>query len=303
MDHSDTDISVRKQVIWRRNERFDKLKNGNLMAIGFYEDNDYASHGAFTLTSTNDGATWTESTTVDDGIHTLATGICQLANGTVLAAVGSGAGTGINEIAVRASSDNGVIWGGAVVVVHGGINWISRLVPLGNGGVMLVYASSTGIYQKTSTDSGATWGRAITITRSATTIVGAGRFRSGEIVTVAPSDIKMNRPVYMVSADHGVTWSSPVLLEDQDAGVHQGSALLEAAPGRMVVAYGKRKVSSGFGDIRIRFLTLRDCDRALSGHGGKPLSIIVGGLALLFASFIVLRRRRIKPFLGLRNKT
>ena len=158
---------------------------GTLFVCGYSTGNLFRSY--------DNGATW-DSGTFLPNVH----GICELANGNILAVGDSGVLGSVYK-----STDRGATWDAGVVV---GGNIVS-ITQLANGSVVMVSRASDKLF--TSTDEGATWDAGVAV--GGVFLQQVIQLANGDVVVTALTSGKIYK-----SADNGATW---------DAGVTVGASL------------------------------------------------------------------------------
>jgi len=270
------------------------LKNisGVLYLTGMYEQftPSIVVEGSFLLTSADSGATWTTTTTIDDGTSPMCFRPYSPSAGTILTPCYTiPAGHTLESVIIRKSVNSGSTWTTLATVANGdGLSAHETepfLLKLANGNLLCSIRDTTNSLIKlaTSTDTGATWS-ALVSGPAIVSIFPMYQVSDGKIVGVgrAPAALADQRPVYSVSTDNGATWSARLYLENQgDAGVFEYADFVNVSLDRVMVAYGKRPAASNYSDIRIKYLASGGGIDPIGGVVGKSLVISDGDVAVV----------------------
>lgn len=175
----------------------------------------------------------------------------QLTNGDLLVTVeGNETGdpaTNISSKVVK-STDNGATWGSPVVVASyataGLPSYEPHLLLLPTGTILCLHRTSDGPglhYINQSTDNGATWSARVPIFAGHARPT-AIRLTSGLLVATTRHNADRSAVIF-TSADNGVTWKGPMLV---DAGLYEMMymGLVQRADGKLLLVYGAQPTTA-----------------------------------------------------------
>jgi hypothetical protein len=212
--------------------------------------------GAFVYRSTDGGHTWSARinlfTIFDEWERGGACSgpVVQLADGTLVASVYSGSAvTTYDDAIVVFSSDDGVTWGGPVVVAHGdtaGHHFHEpNLLVLATGELVCFLRTPVqGVKRSVSVDGGLTWSTPTTVLHGLQGRPNAVQTADGTVVMFNRPAQHQRRAVYYTSADGGVTWGPQGVLTRGAGSVTPGPAgwsvysqAVETSPNDLAVAF------------------------------------------------------------------